>query len=50
VIIFDLGHPFVFWYHQKALSPKPQLSRLISLSMKEGSLFCFVLFCSYEIH
>jgi len=22
----------------------------ISLSMKEGSLFCFVLFCSYEIH
>jgi hypothetical protein len=22
----------------------------IILSMKEGSLFCFVLFCSYEIH
>jgi hypothetical protein len=21
-----------------------------NLSMKEGSLFCFVLFCSYEIH
>jgi hypothetical protein len=21
-----------------------------SLSMKEGSLFCFVLFCSYEVH
>ncbi len=23
---------------------------LLDLSMNEGSLFCFVLYCSYEIH